>query len=151
MLPANNVDSTIKYFTALCIDHSCAILARIFWVLAWDRKISRYLGIVLRLSLNFIILGIGIEIEIEFWILQYWYWYWYLVLMFLILILSLILKFLSLVSIIGIVSFHKLIKLCNQAVNNKSQGRKHKAFLLDDFSPQILQFFPKNQEIMPIC
>ena len=71
--------------------------------------------------------------------------------MFLILILRLILKFLSPVSIIGIVSFHKLIKLCNQAVNNKSQGRKHKAFLLDDFSPQILQFFPKNQEIMPIC
>ena len=100
------------------IQHSCAILARIFWVLAWDRKISRYLGIVLRLSLNFIILGIGIEIEIEFWILQYWYWYWYLVLMFLILILRLILKFLSLVSIIGIVSFHKLIRLCNQGVNS---------------------------------
>ena len=98
--------------------HSCAILARIFWVLAWDLKISRYLGIVLRLSLNFIILGIGIEIEIEFWILQYWYWYWYLVLMFLILILRLRLKFLSPVSIIGIVSFHKLIKLCNQAVNS---------------------------------
>ena len=98
--------------------HSCAILARIFWVLAWDCKISRYLGIVLRLSLNFIILGIGIEIEIEFWILQYWYWYWYLVLMFLILILRLRLKFLSPVSIIGIVSFHKLIKLCIQAVNS---------------------------------
>ena len=98
--------------------HSCAILARIFWVLSWDCKISRYLGIVLRLSLNFIILGIGIEIEIEFWILQYWYWYWYLVLMFLILILRLILKFLSLVSIIGIVSFHKLIRLCNQGVNS---------------------------------
>ena len=100
------------------LKHSCAILARIFWVLAWDLKISRYLGIVLRLSLNFIILGIGIEIEIEFWILQYWYWYWYLVLMFLILILRLRLKFLSPVSIIGIVSFHKLIKLCNQAVNS---------------------------------
>ena len=98
--------------------HSCTILARIFWVLAWDLKISRYLGIVLRLSLNFIILGIGIEIEIEFWILQYWYWYWYLVLMFLLLILRLRLKFLSPVSIIGIVSFHKLIKLCNQAVNS---------------------------------
>ena len=98
--------------------HSCAILPRIFWVSAWDRKISRYLGIVLRLTLNFIILGIGIEIEIDFWILQYWYWYWYLVLMFFILILRLILKFLSLVSIIGIVSFHKLIRLCNQGVNS---------------------------------
>ena len=109
--------STIK-ISSIVIAHSCAILARIFWVLAWDRKISRYLGIVLRLSLNFIILGIGIEIEIEFWILQYWYWYWYLVLMFLILILRLILKFLSLVSIIGIVSFHKLIRLCNQGINS---------------------------------
>ena len=97
---------------------SCAILARIFWVLSWDCKISGYLGIVLRLSLNFIILGNGIEIEIEFWILQYWFWYWYLVLMFLISILRLRLKFLSPVSIIRIVSFHKLIKLCYQAVNS---------------------------------
>ena len=80
--------------------HSCAILARIFWVLAWDRKISRYLGIVLRLSLNLIILGIGIGIEIEIWVLQYWYWDWYLFLMFVILILRS--KFLGLVSFIGI-------------------------------------------------
>ena len=109
----DDICNSLKY-----LNHSCAILARIFWVLAWDLKISRYLGIVLRLSLNFIILGIGIEIEIEFWILQYWYWHWYLVLMFLILRLRLKLKFLSPESIIGIVSFHKLIKLCIQAVNS---------------------------------
>ena len=114
-VPFQNVQ---RCFRPNNMGHRCAILARIFWVLAWDRKISRYLGIVLRLSLNFTILGIFIEIVIEFWVLQYWYWYWYLVLMFLVLILRLISKFLALVSIIGIVGFHKLIALCNQGVNN---------------------------------
>ena len=54
----------VSYSTEICLqsiylliwEHSCAILARIFWVLAWDRKISRYLGIVFRLSLNLLFL-----------------------------------------------------------------------------------------------
>ena len=130
------------------LSHSCAILARIFWVLSWDCKISRYLGIVLRLSLNFIVLGIGIEIEIELWVLQYWYWYWYLVLMILISRLRLRLKFLALVSFIGIDSFHKLIGLCNQGVNNQksvenSFCRMWKNFSKPLFFAQILLFFPK--------
>ena len=137
------------------LGHSCAILARIFGVLAWDRKISRYLGIVLRLSLNFIILGIGIEIEIEFWILQYWYWYWYLVLMFLILRLRLILKFLALVSIIGIVSFHKLIGLCNQGVNSLKVRENTRLFCWKTLSQLLFcpdsAIFSKTQEILPIC
>ena len=57
--------------------HKCAIPARSFLILSWDRKVSRYFGIVLSLILNLENLGIDIGIVIEFRLLRYWYRYWY--------------------------------------------------------------------------
>ena len=57
--------------------HKCAIPARFFFILSWDRKVSRYFGIVLSLILNLENLGIDIGIVIEFRLLRYWYRYWY--------------------------------------------------------------------------
>jgi len=59
------------------LPHKCAIPARSFLILSWDRKVSRYFGIVLSLILNLENLGIDIGIVIEFILLRYWYWYWY--------------------------------------------------------------------------
>ena len=72
--------------------HKCAIPARVFLILSWDRKVSRYFGIVLILILNFENLGISIDIGIEFGILRYWYWYWYPFLNFEVLVLILVLN-----------------------------------------------------------
>ena len=51
--------------------HKCAIPARSFLILSWDRKVSRYFGIVLSLILNLENLGIDIGIVIEFRLLRY--------------------------------------------------------------------------------
>ena len=79
---------SIHFERNLC--HKCAIPARVFLILSWDRKVSRYFGIVLILILNFENLDIGIGIEFE--ILRYWYWYWYPFLNFEVLVLILVLN-----------------------------------------------------------
>ena len=75
--------------------HKCAIPARSFLILSWDRKVSRYFGIVLSLILNLENLGIDIGIVIEFRLLRYWYRYWYWNQKLLVLVLLSILKLLA--------------------------------------------------------